>query len=187
LTSGKMASREGNVITAAALIEEVMEKASEKNEDPLIAQQVAIGAIKYMILRQAAGGDIIFDTEKSLSLDGDSGPYLQYALVRARSVLAQAPAADRTAIDSSAPDEPYTLERLLIRFPEVTETAIRERAPHKITQYLTQLAGEWNSFYAQERILGGEHEGYKLVVAQTFVTTMENGLRILAIPAPEKM
>jgi arginyl-tRNA synthetase len=184
LTSGKMSSREGNIVTAAGLIEEVIKRAMEKNEDPLIAQQVAIGAIKYMILRQAAGGDIMFDMEKSLSLDGDSGPYLQYALVRARSVLAQA---DEKALAQEAPAELYLLERLLIRFPEVTRSAVREHAPHKITQYLTQLASEWNSFYAQERILGGEYEAYKLAIAATFVTTMENGLRTLAIPAPERM
>ncbi len=148
-----------------------------------MAEQVAIGAIKYMILRQAPGGDIIFDPEKSLSLDGDSGPYLQYALVRARSILAQA----GTLSEGEAPAEPYTLERMLIRFPEVVAQAEQEKAPHKITQYLTHLAGEWNSFYAQERVIGGEHEGYKLAIAKAFATTMENGLRILAIPAPERM
>ncbi|MDB5189432.1 MAG: hypothetical protein JWL82_389 [Parcubacteria group bacterium] len=185
LTSGKMSSREGNVITAAELIEDVRTKASEKNDDPLIAQQVAIGAIKYMILRQAPGGDIIFDPETSLSLDGDSGPYLQYALVRARSVLAQAQVEAKP--EEAAPATPYKLERLLVRFPGVAAEAARENAPQKITQYLTQLAGEWNSFYAQERILGGDYENYKLAVAKAFVTTMENGLRILAIPTPERM
>ncbi len=69
LTSGKMSSREGNVITAAEFIKDVTERASEKNMDVLIAGQVAIGAIKYMILRQSPGQDIIFDPEKSLSLE----------------------------------------------------------------------------------------------------------------------
>ena len=82
LASGKMSSREGNVITAARFIQSVIERAFVRNADPLIAERVAIGAIKYMILRQAPGSDIIFDEEKSLSLEGDSGPYLQYALVR---------------------------------------------------------------------------------------------------------
>ncbi|MFA7302676.1 MAG: arginine--tRNA ligase, partial [Candidatus Paceibacterota bacterium] len=90
LTSGKMSSREGNVITAAELISDVVKKASEKNEDPLVAEQVAVGAIKYMVLRQSPGSDIIFDPEKSLSLEGDSGPYLQYALVRAKKLLTYA-------------------------------------------------------------------------------------------------
>lgn len=184
LTTGKMSSRLGNTITAKDLIEEVLERATARNEDPLIAQQVAMGALKYMILRQAAGSSIVFDPEKSLSLEGDSGPYLQYALVRARSVLAQA---EKQGSVADAPATPYTLERLIARFPAVAARAARERAPHHVAQYLTLLAGEWNSFYAKERIIGGEREAYKLIVAKAFATTMENGLRLLGIPTPEKM
>ncbi len=184
LSTGKMSSRDGNVVTAAALIEDIIKKASEKNEDPLVARAVAVGAIKYMILRQAPGGDIVFDPEKSLSLDGDSGPYLQYALVRAKSVLAQS---DITPDTKDAPNTLYLLERMLMRFPEVTRRAEAQRAPQQVTQYLTQLAGEWNSFYAQERIRGGEHEAYKLAIASAFIVTMENGLGLLGIPVPERM
>lgn len=183
LTTGKMSSRDGNVITGSGLIRDIIEKAREKNEDPLVAKAVAVAAIKYMILRQAAGGDIIFDPEKSLSLDGDSGPYLQYALVRARSVLAQAQKPENV----EAPAEPYALERLVIRFPEVARRAEAELAPHKVAQYLTQLAGEWNSFYANNRIIGGEYEGYKLLLARAFALTMERGLNLLGIPVPERM
>lgn len=184
LTTGKMSSREGNVLTAAGLIEEVIQKAMEKNEDPLVAKDVAIGAIKYMILRQAPGGDIVFDPETSLSLDGDSGPYLQYATVRARSVLAQA---DIAASIDEVPEDIYRIERLIVRFPEVAKRAEAVGAPQQVAQYLTQLAGEWNSFYAAERIRGGSYEAYKLLVARAFVTTMENGLALLGIPVPERM
>lgn len=184
LASGKMSSRDGSIISTASLITDVIEKAKEKNEDPIIAEQVAVGALKYMILRQAPGSDIIFDFEKSLSLEGDSGPYLQYAYVRATSILAQAttaPSADE------APEEPYLLERLIARFPKVAERAEHERAPHYIATYLTQLAGEWNSFYAQNRIIGGEYEAYKLALVSAFAKTMERGLWLLGIPTPEKM
>ncbi len=184
LTTGKMSSREGSVITATDLIADIIKVARERNEDSLIAQAVAIGAIKYMILRQAAGGDIIFDVDKSLSLEGDSGPYLQYALVRARKILSYAP---EKLLDAEAPATPYTLERLIVRFPEVARQAAADHAPHAITQYLTKLAGEWNSFYASEQVLGSDGEAYKLVLAKAFATTMENGLRMLAIPAPERM
>jgi len=184
LPSGKMSSREGNVVTARTFINDLIEQVSEKSEDPIVAEQVALGAIKYPILRQALGSNIIFDPEKSLSLEGDSGPYLQYAMVRAKSILATA-GNDGDAKD--APAEPYLIERLITRFPEVAARAERERAPHHVAQYLTQLAGEWNSFYAANRILGGEHEAYKLLVARAFVTTMENGLWLLAIPTPAKM
>ncbi|MCR4333768.1 MAG: arginine--tRNA ligase [Patescibacteria group bacterium] len=185
LASGKMSSREGNVITAADFIKGVIEKAKEKNADPLVAEQVAVGAIKYMILRQAPGSDILFDAEKSLSLEGDSGPYLQYALVRAKSVLAQA--APTSEVGAAAPNEPYLIERVMMHFPEVSARAARELAPNLLVNYLTELAGEWNSFYAQERIIGGEHEAYKLVIARAFVNTMTNGLTLLGIPVPEKM
>ena len=64
---------------------------------------------------------------------------------------------------------------------------MRERAPHKITQYLTQIAGAWNSFYASEQVLGSDGEAYKLVLAKAFATTMENGLKLLAMPTPDRM
>jgi arginyl-tRNA synthetase len=187
LASGKMSSREGNVITAADFIRSVVEKANEKNADPLVAEQVAIGAIKYMILRQAPGSDIIFDKEKSLSLEGDSGPYLQYALVRAKSVLAQAAAQKEKNTTCSDPEAPYLIERVLLHFPEVAARAAREFAPNLLVNYLTELAGEWNSFYAKERIVGGEHETHKLLLARAFANTMARGLAILGIPTPEKM
>ncbi|HWH16095.1 MAG TPA: arginine--tRNA ligase [Candidatus Paceibacterota bacterium] len=184
LTEGKMSSREGNVITAVTLIEDLVAKAQEKNDDPLIARAVAIAAIKYMILRQSAGSDIIFDPEKSLSLDGDSGPYLQYALVRAKSVLAQPGSPESLSVSPRSLDD---LERLLIRFPEVARRAEALRAPHAVAQYLTQLAGEWNSFYAANRIMGNPDEAHLRAVARAFAITMERGLSLLAIPVPERM
>jgi arginyl-tRNA synthetase len=186
LTTGKMSSREGNVITAADLIKNVIEKALERNPDPIIAEQVAIGAIKYSILKSSAGSDIIFDFEKSLSLDGDSAPYLQYAVVRAKSILAKLAEMPESE-DQTEPENPYLLERLVIRFPEVVVEARENLAPHTIVQYLTQLASEWNSFYANEKIIDGEHQEYKKALARAFVTTMENGLNLLGISIPERM
>lgn len=186
LTSGKMSSRAGNIINADGFIAEVIGKASIKNADPLIAEEVALGAIKYMVLRQAPGSDIVFDEEKSLSLEGASGPYLQYALVRARSVLAQA-REKGGAPAAGAPETPYLLERIILHFPEVAARASRELAPNLLVNYLTELASEWNAFYAKERIIGGDFEAHKLLVARAFVHTMRNGLMLLGIPTPEKM
>lgn len=183
LTTGKMASRTGNVVTAREFMLDLIERASVRNADPLIAEQVAVAAAKYLILRQAPGGDIVFDPEKSLSLEGDSGPYLQYALVRAKSILAEAGNEEGNA-DTYAGE---TLARLIARFPEVTKRAEALQAPHAITQYLTQLAGEWNSFYARERILGSADEASKIVLVRAFITTLENGLRFLGIPTPAKL
>lgn len=184
LTTGKMSSREGNVITAREFLADLIARAGERNPDPLVATQVAVAAAKYYILRQAPGGDIVFDPEKSLSLEGDSGPYLQYALVRAKSILAQA---ESDATENAEGVAHELLARLIARFPEVVMRAEALRAPQALTQYLTQLAGEWNSFYARERILGGPQEQAKLTLVRAFVATMENGLTILGIPVPERM
>lgn len=183
LTTGKMSSRKGNIITARELIHDIVESAGERNPDPVVAEQVAMGALKYMILRSAPGGNIIFDPEKSLSLDGDSGPYLQYALVRARSIL------EKVSSDANT-DEAYAstpLAHLLTRFPGVVRKAQALSGPHIIATYLTQLASEWNSFYANERIIGSDDEAAKLALVRAFAQTMENGLWLLGIPAPEKM
>lgn len=184
LTSGKMSSREGNVITASSLIRDMIAKAGEKNPDPLVAEQVAVGAIKYMILRQAPGADIIFDPEKSLSLEGDSGPYLQYALVRAVKILSYA---SDNAGGSEEPAEPYEIERLVIHYSEVAARAAKLLAPNILTTYLLELAGAWNSFYAKEQVLGSPEEAYKQRLARAFANTMANGLKLLGIPTPERM
>jgi len=184
LSSGKMSSREGNVVTAASLIEDVIKKASEKNDDPLVAEQVAVGAVKYMILRQAPGSDIIFDAEKSLSLEGDSGPYLQYALVRAKKILAYATNGEK---GGEVPPAPYAIERVILHYPEVVARATKMLAPNLLTVYLTELAATWNAFYATEQVLGSPEETYKQRVAQAFANTMANGLALLGIPTPERM
>ncbi len=183
LTTGKMSSREGTIISATELLEDVVKRAGEKNPDPVIAEQVAVGAVKYMILRQSPGQDIIFDPEKSLSLEGDSGPYLQYALVRARKILSYASEGGQNEI----PEMPYAIERIILHYPEVVAHAEHELAPQHITQYLTELAGAWNAFYAQEQVLGSVEEAYKQNVARAFANTMEHGLSLLGIPTPERM
>lgn len=184
LTSGKMSSRTGTVITADEFIRDVAARAGERSTDPIIAEQVAIGAIKYMVLRQSPGSDIIFDPEKSLSLEGDSGPYLQYALVRAVKILSYE-SVDAGGTDE--PDAPYEIERIILHYPEVVARAARELAPNILTTYLTELAAAWNSFYAAEQVLGSPEESYKQRVTRAFANTMANGLTLLGIPTPEKM
>jgi len=173
-----MSSRTGNVITAEQLIEEVKNKVKGD-------EKVAIGAIKYIILRQAIGNDIIFDIEKSVSTEGDSGVYLQYAYARTNSLLEKAD----QKIDINAPREnTHEVERLLYRFPEVVERAGREYTPHYITTYLTELAGSFNNFYAHEQIIDDSPESpYRLAITKAFNIVMKNGLTILGIPTPERI
>ncbi len=198
LTTGKMSSRKGNVITGESLLLDLKEAAKEKmrgRELPdadKVAEQVAVGAIKYAVLKQGSGKDIIFDPEKSLSLEGDSGPYLQYALVRARSLIKKAIDAgitDATPDGEHARDaiEALVLDRILLHFPEVVEHAVRELEPHYVTTYLTEMAAAFNSWYAKTRVIGGEYPSYALTLARAFEHTMSRGLALLGIPAPEEM
>jgi len=178
LPTGKMSSRTGDVITAEILIETVKEK-TKGDED------IAIGAIKYMILRQSIGNDIIFDIEKSVSTEGDSGVYLQYAYARTCSILEKA----NTKGDAKAERENiHEVEKLLYRFPEIVERACREYSPNILTTYLTEIAGSFNNLYANEQIISDKPESaYLIALTRAFNTVMKNGLTILGIPAPEKM
>lgn len=184
LPSGKMSSRTGDVITAEELIEEVKKK-TESNEE------VAIGAIKYMILRQSIGSDIIFDIDKSVSTEGDSGVYLQYAYARTCSLLEKAASQGitlGTSQGNALGGETRAIEKLLYRFPEVVERAHAEYAPNLLATYLTELAASFNNFYAQEQVISDEPEApYRLAITRAFNTVMKNGLDILAIPTPERI
>ncbi|OGG57901.1 arginine--tRNA ligase [Candidatus Kaiserbacteria bacterium RIFCSPHIGHO2_01_FULL_55_17] len=193
LSSGKMSSRKGEVITGESLLEDLKgaahERAKESRaEDPAkLAEAVAVGAIKYQILKQASGRDIIFDRERALSLEGDSGPYLQYAHARAHAVVEKAKEQKVSAkIDSNA--EPTELSRLLHRFPEAVEYAARELEPHLLTNYLLEFAGAFNRWYANEQILDGSTSSpHKVALTDAVRVTLKNGLWLLGIPAPEKM
>lgn len=190
LPEGKMSSRTGKVVTAESLIEKIKEmvrqKAVDKNLDDATVEIIAIGALKYSILRQSIGSDIIFDFEKSISFEGDSGPYIQYSYVRAVSVLAKAKAEGIKPSLKKVPAEISQLEKMMTRFPETVEKAGKEYEPHVITLYLTELAREFNNYYAHNKIVekGGE---YKVAVAQAFSIIMKNGLWLLGIQTPKKM
>lgn len=197
LTSGKMSSRTGNVITGEALIASLVESAKERSTESraddinALAQQVAVAAIKYQVLKQATGKDSVFDEERSLSIEGDSGPYVQYAHARARALLEKG-AKENVMPEIMGPDPILMgsgpiLERLLMRFPAVTERAVRELSPHHVTGYVTELAGAFNSWYAQEQILGQKDTPRKLAVVAAVAATLQNGLHLLGISAPEKM
>ena len=196
LTTGKMSSRTGGVISAESFIDEVRESIlhkmneSERNipegEKSAIAEMIALGAIKYWILRQSIGKDIIFDKEKALSLEGDSGPYLQYAHTRALSVLRKAKDA---GIEADTTVEQNDLARKLYRLPEIIEESLSLQAPQQLVTYLTDLASTFNNFYAHNQIVVANDplSGKRVALVSAFATVMKNGLETLGIGAPERM
>ncbi|HEY0221151.1 MAG TPA: arginine--tRNA ligase, partial [Candidatus Paceibacterota bacterium] len=197
LPSGKMSSRTGSVIRADDLIEQVKDKVLEKIKDrefndkekDSISEIIAIGAIKYSILRQAIGGDIVFDFDKSVSFEGDSGPYLQYATVRASSILEKSKGVVEISEEIPVDWQTTNLERLLERFGSIVEKSGREYSPHYLVTYLTELASEFNRFYAEHKIIdeNDQTSGYRLAITEAFVNVMTKGLHLLAIKVPEKM
>ncbi len=196
LTTGKMSSRKGNVLTGESILEDLHNAAIEKMKDrelgdakAEVADAVAVAALKFGILKQGTGRNVTFDPAAALSFEGDSGPYLQYSHTRALSVLAKAKEEKITPSSSMAPDKTDDLERVLYRFPEVVLRATKEYEPHYVTTYLTELAGMFNSWYAREKIVDTHdpHSSYKVALTQAFATTMKNGLWLLGITAPEHM
>lgn len=195
LESGKMSSRKGNVITGESLINEMVAKSKEKVSErgvsatDGIAELVGVAAIKYMVLKQAMEKNIVFNSEKSLSLTGDSGPYLQYTAVRAASVIRAANEAGIPLSRTIVPDSVTVLERLLYRFPEIVCRSAEEYAPHHVTQYITEIASVFNSWYAEQKIVDAENPNAPYFVALTKATrrVLEKGLWILGIRVPEAM
>jgi arginyl-tRNA synthetase len=180
----KMSSRLGNVTRALDVLDIVREKVSELVEDKELINMVTLGAIKYAFARYKLGGDIAFDIEETVSLQGNSGPYLQYAHARARSILGKtgsftAPTAIR--------DEDRSLVRKLGEYTEVVEQAIRTLEPHHICNYLFELAQEFNRYYEKNQVAGNEHEAHRAGIVALYADTLAAGLAILGIEAPEKM
>jgi len=197
LPEGKMSSRTGRVVTGESLIEKVEELVREKiknreltkKEKQGISQKVAIGAIKYSILKQSIGSDIIYDFNKSISFDGDSGPYLQYSYVRALSVLRKAKKEGIKPSFKKIPEQISHFAKIMHYFPESIEVAGKSYQPHFILLYLTELAAAFNSYYAKNKIVDKSEEfsPYKIALTKVFANIMENGMWLLGIEVLNKM
>ena len=196
LATGKMGSRKGNVISGESLLLDTIDRAKTKVgskdiDDVLreeIARKVGVGAIKYAILKQSIGKDIVFNPEESLSLEGNSGPYVQYALIRAKSVLKKAEDISRAGGVDRKDNEGRGVEALLLRYPDVVEEACTKQFPHLVGEFVFSLAQEFNAFYAKHSIAqGSESAPYRLAMTQSVAVVLEHALSLLGISAPEKM
>jgi arginyl-tRNA synthetase len=197
LTTGKMGSRKGNIVTGESLIRDTIEVIGEKLKDReldndaknKIAEVVGVAAIKYSILRSKAGSDIVYDVEESISTEGDSGPYLQYSYARAHSITEKSKTENILPDFDTVPEEVTEVERLLYRFSEVVVRSAEESEPHHIATYLIELARAFNSFYGNSVIVKRDDRTspYKVALTYAFSFVMKKGLNLLGIEAPEKM
>ncbi len=202
LPEGKMKSREGTVVDADDLIDEMNEKAKEEiisrnrpfdgEELDKISEIVGLGALKYFILQFSAKSDFTFDPKASIDFNGKTGPYIQYTHARISSLLKQVNInlenIDFSSLNSS---EDYNLLKLIEQFQGVIEKASSNNNTSLLADYLYNVASAFNSFYskADNRIKDMEEVLQKPRIALAYMskTVLSNGLALLGIKAPEQM
>jgi arginyl-tRNA synthetase len=209
LPEGKMKSREGKVVDADDLVEEMYDKASEEiisrnrpfsgEELASISKIVGLGALRYYILQFSAKTDFTFDPKASIDFNGKTGPYIQYTFARISSLLKMITGegardgalftdADFSTLNSQ---EEFYLLRLLEQFPFVIEKSCINYNTSILAEFLYDLASAFNSFYSKGdnkiREMSPEEQKPKLALANATRIVLRNGLDLLGITAPEQM
>lgn len=203
LPSGKMKSREGTVVDADDLIDEMIGKARqntlelgkaealEKEEQEELYRKVGMGALKYFLLRVDPRKRLLFDPNESIDLQGHTGPFIQYTYARIRSVLdragGQEAAFDLEGLSLNADEK--TLVILLTRFGEVISEAAEEYNPAILAGYLYDLAKTYNKFYHDNPILKAEagQQQFRLGLSAIASDIIARGMKLLGIEVPEQM
>ncbi len=203
LATGKMQTREGTIIFLENVLEEAIERSKkiveEKNpklsegQKNKIAKIVGIGAVKYNDLCRHPATDIIFDWDKILNLEGNSGPYLQYAYARAKSIIRRSKITPNKILKNfktSELKEEKSLLRVLNQFPEIIRDSAERYSPNLLCNYLFYLAQTFNNLYETLPILKAETEKLKIQRLALVLATsqiIKNGLKILGIEVLERM
>ncbi|MGH7240703.1 MAG: arginine--tRNA ligase [Candidatus Saccharimonadales bacterium] len=179
----KMSSRKGNVVTALEILEAAREAGAESGTNP--SEETILAAVKYALAKNRLGGDIIYDPKESIALEGNSGPYLQYAHARARSILAKAEQSN-AQLEGLEPAE-RSLLRKITEYNEVLDKAVAELMPHIICTYLYELAQVFNSFYEHSRVIDDPRQNLRLRLIGHYADTLKGGLELLGIHAPDRI
>lgn len=183
LSTGKMSSRDGDVVEIAWLFDEFA-KAIE-TRGGMADEQIVAGALRYQFLKAKIGSDVIFDINEAVSLTGNTGSYLQYAHARARRILEKASA--EFAYPTDVRSEDRALVRKLGEYHEVVTRASTLLEPHHICTYLFELAQEFNRYYEKNQVVGDELEAHRVGLVAVYADILKAGLSTLGIYAPEKM
>lgn len=189
LPTGKMSSRTGEVITGDWLLNETEDKIKKEFEkvDEKTLGKIGVASVKYAMLKSNIGGDISFSFDESISINGNSGPYLQYTYVRTQSVLEKAQSAYNKEINESAVNlekEEEELLRTLIHYPEVVLSASENYSPNLLCNYLFDLSQKFNLFYQKHKIM---ENPFRLQLTEAVGQVLKNGLHILGIETVGKM
>ncbi|WP_370477973.1 arginine--tRNA ligase [Tamlana flava] len=207
LPSGKMKSREGTVVDADDLIEDMAKTAEEISEElgkldgyseeekQELYKIIGLGALKYYILKVDPKKRILFDPKESIDFQGNTGPFIQYTYARIQSILRKSElniAVAHRAVEGSI--ELHPKEKELVKqiqlFPEVVQNAAENHSPALIANYVYDLVKEFNSFYQNVSILGADSETEKIFrvqLSKTVANTIKNCFGLLGIKVPERM
>ena len=188
--SGKISSREGNIISGEELLKKVIQEVSEKNPklNKKEIETIAVSAIKVGVLRQEYTKDIHFDIKKEISLTKGSGPYLLYSVVRCRGILSKKPL--WRIINFLLPNSSYVnrdILKELDQYSEVLKSAKDKNSPHHLVQYLIRLSSLFNSWYAKEKIIGTKDQNQKLLLVDMVKEILEDGLCACGIKKVNRM
>jgi arginyl-tRNA synthetase len=205
LPSGKMKSREGTVVDADDLIDEMTKTAEEISEElgkldgyneeekQTLYKTIGLGALKYYILKVDPKKRILFNPKESIDFQGNTGPFIQYTYARIQSIIRKA------NFDYSNPvnnlERPlHTKEREVIKqlqlFPEVIQSAANQHSPALIANYTYDLVKEFNSFYQNVSILGADNLNdkiFRVQLSKKVASTIKNAFSVLGIQVPERM
>ena len=206
LPQGKMKSREGTVVDADDLIEEMIHTArttSEelgkldgytKEEAEDVYRKVALGALKYFILKVDPKKTMMFNPKESIDFNGNTGPFIQYTYTRIKSVLRKAEEAGVKIvpgdIHTALTEKEQNLVKLIAKLPAVVKEAGDNYSPALIGNYAYELAKEFNQFYHDYSILKEENEqvrNLRLLLAQQCSVAIQNAMGMLGIEMPERM
>ena len=197
-TKSKMSSRAGTVVAVDEVIDEVKatilkrfaeEERHSPEEREVLAERLALAAVKFAFLKTDKKQDISFAVEESLDIHGDSGMYVMYTFVRTQSVLKKADKLnyDNLLIPKTVGTEAELLRELLY-FNETLERSLDDLSVHHIAQYLLKLSSLFNSWYGKETILdGSKYEPYKLAVTAATATVIKKGLSLLGVETVTEM
>lgn len=183
LTTGKMSSRDGDVVEISWLFDEFAKAIKERGGEA--TDEIIAGALRYQFLRVKIGSDVVFDINEAVSLTGNTGSYLQYAHARAKGILSKAPA------EFIRPTKVMPEDKLLVRklgeYSEVVDRAVQALEPHHICNYLFELAQEFNRYYEKNQVVGSDLEQHRVGLVNLYADTLKAGLTILGIGAPERL
>lgn len=199
LEDGNLSTRKGRIVTLEDVMKEATDKTLEiiKEKSPdlenkeEVAKQVGIGAIKFNNLYNNSNKDVIFSWDKTLSFDGETGPYVQYTYARACSLLRKGGEVDYTKVDYSvlADDTTYDLLKSLFSFPEKVKKAAYKYEPSYISRAVIEIAQKFNKFYNEYSIVVDDEtiKNSRLAVTEVTKKVIKTGLSLIGLEAPEKM